>query len=157
MHEFFNEPDVWQEPGLYAQRNGMKAWCGYVQVPEGHALFGADYSSRWCCDRNEVKIANQGPIAILLEALHEDDGAASLDCILQCHGGITYAGRSYWTDPRAGWWLGFDCSHSGDLTPYDEFRGRSYSGGTYRTLAYVQEQCRELATQIAAFNLLRAE
>ena len=137
MKEFFNEPDVWQEPGLYAQRNWAKAWCGYVQVPEGHALFGADYSSLW-----------QWPY---------DDGTASLDYILQCHGGITYAGPSYWTTPRAGWWLGFDCSHSGDLTPHDEFRGWSYSGGTYRTLSYVKQQCRELAAQIATFNLLRAE
>ena len=137
MKEFFSEPDIWQEPGLYAQRNAMKAWCGYVQVPEGHALFGADYSSRWQSSY--------------------DNSTVSLDCILQCHGGITYAGPSYWTDPRTGWWLGFDCSHTGDLTPYDEFHGWSYSGGTYRTLSYMQQQCRELTAQIAAFNLLRAE
>lgn len=157
MQEFFNEPDIWQEPGLYARRNTMKAWCGYVQVPEGHVLFGKDYSSRRQCNRDEIKIAGQGPIAIFAEALHEDDGAVSLDVILQCHGGITYAGPRYWTAPRTGWWLGFDCSHAGDLTPHDEFRGWSYSSGTYRTLAYVQEQCRGLASQIAAFNLLRAE
>ena len=156
MQSFFNEPDIWQEPGLYAQRNHLKAWCGYAQVPEGHVLFSADHSSRWRCDRSELTINNHGPIAILIEALHENDGAASLDVILQCHGGITYAGPSYWTNPRTGWWLGFDCSHSGDLTPYDEFHKWSSSGGTYRTLSYVQEQCRELAAQIASFNLIGA-
>lgn len=51
------------------------------------------------------------------------------------------------------WWLGFDCAHSGDLCPsYDNdlrFRGESRYDSIYRDRAYVEDQCRSLAQQLA--------
>jgi hypothetical protein len=69
------------------------------------------------------------------------------------------------------WWFGFDCAHAGDYTgmayrrflnsvldhpdePYDH--QRALAGGdhawlieTYRTLAYVQAECKRAAEQLA--------
>lgn len=60
------------------------------------------------------------------------------------HGGLSYG--DYWKGDRSGpWFLGFDCSHAGDLMP-----AFPRLGGTYRTVQFVQEECRLLAQQLAA-------
>lgn len=157
MDKFWNEPDYFNGTahGLatHAERNSRKAWCGYVEVPAVHVLFGKDYDSRWLVDRSALELGKLGPIAVLCEAMRFDDGAASLDVILDVHGGITFARPAYWTEPR-GWWLGFDCSHSGDASPYDQYRSTFLRDkGTYRDLDYVKAEIESLARQIANFNL----
>ncbi len=70
---------------------------------------------------------------------HSLYGVGYDDIDASCHGGLTYAGAS----GLDGWWVGFDCAHSGDLSPaYPDVRG------IYRNLAYVQNECRELAIRI---------
>lgn len=47
LEEFFYEPDTYSDNingfEVYAQRNRMKAWCGYVIIPEWHPIYGKDY------------------------------------------------------------------------------------------------------------------
>lgn len=108
-------------------RNRFGALCGYVGVPVGHSAYGKDY------DSVEVKV----------------------------HGGLTYADKcreQICHTPAAGepddvWWLGFDCAHYCDLSPGihavlpPRLRDREE---IYRTVAFVQNECRELARQLAA-------
>jgi hypothetical protein len=70
------------------------------------------------------------------------------------HGGLTFAhpDEPYNKDqPEDGWWIGFDCAHSGDA-PDPELPGseRLHSmWGTVRTQDYVESQCRFLCQQAA--------
>lgn len=50
-------------------------------------------------------------------------------------------------DPDRVWWLGFDCSHYGDLSP--EMERRYADGGTYRNIEYVKRECASLARQLS--------
>jgi len=70
---------------------------------------------------------------------------------LHVHGGLTFSDHVDWDSTL--WWLGFDCCHGFDLTPYhwpmpegmvDPLR----QYGTYRTLAYVEAECARLAEQL---------
>lgn len=119
------------------EKCGRGFWCGYVAVPAGHALFGKGY--------------NETPIAI------------------DVHGGLTYSNECSGT-PDAGichvsddgdhaWWFGFDCAHCFDRSPGDEVlsmqRGYPFMRGpneVYRTLAYVRDECRKLAAQLAELS-----
>jgi hypothetical protein len=132
--EWDTEPDKvqWtdQATGLacLAVRNRGN-WCGYVAVPPGHGCFEKEY--------NDVEV--------------------------EVHGGLTFSGlcqNHICHEPEPGqpdhvWWLGFDCAHWGDYSPdrpQDLFMDRlDVLGGLaqYRNLAYVQEECRSLAEQLA--------
>lgn len=69
----------------------------------------------------------------------------SLD--VEVHGGLTFAGTMRGSES---WWLGFDCSHAGDLSPSTLALGfPPYPGETYRDLAYVQGQVEQLARWMA--------
>lgn len=77
---------------------------------------------------------------------------------LACHGGITFSAkrnRKRW--PKNYWYLGFDCAHSGDMLPemcalqqsipsLRHFTG--ILGEVYRDMAYVTEECLNLARQL---------
>jgi hypothetical protein len=143
--EWDGEPDKvqWQDEatGLpcLAVRSRLKGnWCGYVGVAEGHRDFGRDFG----------------------------------DLDYEVHGGLTFAdtcqpgadeSQGICHVPAEGepdhvYWLGFDCGHAWDAAPQDykderdrpEWFYRVNSEQTYRTLAYVQNQCRRLAAQLAA-------
>ena len=150
-----DEPDKvqWKDEatGLpcLAKRHGRAGhWCGYVGVPEGHPAFGKDY--------DDVRVAT-------------DDGWPD------AHGGLTYAAHCQEGDeaeaichipdpgePDHVWWLGFDCAHSGDLSPgyaaldrkrYEETGDSLWlsrgSYESYRDLRYVRGVVRRLAGQLA--------
>jgi len=62
-------------------------------------------------------------------------------------------------EPEPVWWLGFDCAHSGDFLPGLESTLRSMPrleayesvlGETYKNVAYVTDECRQLARQLRA-------
>lgn len=55
------------------------------------------------------------------------------------HGGVTYAGP---VGARDLWFIGFDCVHSGDNAPNQNFQF-----GTYRDIAYVTAETVNLAMQ----------
>ena len=145
-----DEPDKvqWKDEatGLpcLAKRHGRAGhWCGYVGVPEGHPAFGKDY--------DDVRVAT-------------DDGWPD------AHGGLTYAAHCQEGDeaeaichipdpgePDHVWWLGFDCAHSGDLSPGLESRFKSSLPSVYRDMLYVTVQCERLAEQIVEYAKLVQE
>lgn len=163
--EYLSIQAFWQEPDYFegemsgfkviARRNHAKAWCGYVGVPDTHALYGKHYDHRIpVSNRGQVSVSpHMSPIAMMLEAMAEDDGHIILSIFVDCHGGLTYA-NSGWPADDGLWYFGFDCSHAGDLSPQDvflSFSGYSFTRDysyTYRTLDYVKEQLAVLATKL---------
>lgn len=125
------EPDrvAWRDPATGYQCLILRhpAWlslCGYVRVPRGHALHGRYYDSH------------------RLRRVH-------------VHGGLTFSGCMRSRRMKRGHWFGFDCAHYMDILPAMELRFSSLmgsiasSGGSYRTVDYVREQCTVLARQLA--------
>lgn len=124
--EWDNEPDKKQfidkDTGLpcLIVRNNGGALCGYVGVDKSHPAFELDY--------DEVNV--------------------------DVHGGLTYADKCsshICHEVEEGeddniWWLGFDCSHSGDRSPSYTFSS-SY-GERYRNVEYVTEEIKGLARQL---------
>ena len=67
-----------------------------------------------------------------------------VDFEVSAHGGLTYASEA--EAPFSGYWIGFDCAHSGDLFP------RFSSSGTYRTVLYVRDECERLIDQLIDYK-----
>lgn len=146
--DWAGEPDKvqWTDPDtglvcLAVRNEWLGTWCGYVGVPPGHPLHGEDEE----------------------EAQH-----------LDVHGGLTFSGscdeelpieRAICHIPEPGqpddvWWLGFDCAHAWDMSPW-KVKNRAEEDGsifvfrgyeTYRTLDYVRGQCASLARQLGALT-----
>lgn len=140
------EPDKvqWQdeETGLpcIAVRHGTSGhWCGYVGVSEGHQHFRQSYEAP------DVGVHGGLTYADFCEPLGDEHGKGI------CH--LPEPG-----EPDRVWWFGFDCAHSGDYGPRDEMYARDrpelcfkrIGYDTYKTLAYVKQQCKSLARQLAA-------
>lgn len=114
-------------------------WCGYVGVAEGHPAFGKD--------DEDVGVSVHGGITFSAFC-HEGPGDNHV-----CH--VPGPG-----EPDRVWWLGFDCAHAGDRTPATHKSihdinlkypmPKDYED--YRDLAYVQNECRSLAKQLAAMR-----
>lgn len=124
------EPDrrQWrdEETGLpcLIVRNPMGAWCGYVGVDRDHPWFRVDYDD--------------------VEPYPDVHGGLTFSDF--CHGRICHTVEPG-EDQRV-WWLGFDCSHSGDLTPgIAGAVGRPFPGETYKDVDYVVAQTLKLARQ----------
>ena len=136
--EWDNEPDKVQYVSVATGypclivRNYSGALCGYVGVPEGHVWHGVGY----------------------------DDVPAD------CHGGLTFSGKCQENghichkvepgEPDNVWWLGFDCSHGGDLVPaicklYEDLGKGPHVGmgreDTYKNIAYVRREIAGIARQ----------
>ncbi len=133
------EPDKVQWPDVVtglpclAVRSHMGNWCGYVGVKEPHPLFNKPYQDTYDHDLN-------------------------------VHGGLTFSDScDLGSDESEGichvpgpgdtdrvWWFGFDCAHAWDVAPgmVEAFKNVSSRDATYRTLAYVQSQCADLALQL---------
>jgi len=47
------------------------------------------------------------------------------------------------------WWFGFDCAHCMDVTPMTTGLGVQMPDSEYRDIAYVEQECRNLAQQLA--------
>jgi hypothetical protein len=115
-------------------RNGGGALCGYVGVPPGHPWHGRDYSY---------------------------DGGNNPVNDIRVHGGVTYASKCqedghicHFAQPGEAddvWWIGFDCSHSGDYRPRDSMLNRKYGwcshGETYKNVGYVRVEIELLVNQ----------
>lgn len=136
---WMDEPDrvEWRSKGTpvlpcLIVRGPSGALCGYVGVPEGHPYHGKEG----------------------IEAYRLD---------LDCHGGVTYGapcadGGHICHVPQPGeadtvWWIGFDCAHSGDLSPaYEKLhreRGLSVAGyESYKPIGYVRREVEALAAQL---------
>lgn len=93
---------------------------GYVRLTESDELFGTD--------------------------LVDDD------INLRVHGGITYTSfgnpMNYSSNSKY-FYIGFDTAHGGDVSPYMvDFLKELPSYGTYKDLAYVRKNCKNLINQI---------
>ena len=154
--EWQNEVDKmqWDDPltnlPCLAVRNSLGAWCGYVGVSEDHPWHGV------------------GKDVCILGCGQEDYCSHKPRLLLRAHGGVNYAAACDGNEeygvchvpepgqPEAVWWFGFDCARGRDYCPgMDSFVGRPLVRGvlrdelgTYRNLAYVQDQCAGLASQL---------
>lgn len=162
-------------------RNGSGALCGYVGVPEGHPYFGLEYDSipgdlhvhggvtftnscyeptreRWDAWKLRVALKSQEAIdypdgemaKLLTERLNEltnyEAWKEQIIASAVCH--LPIEGR-----PDHVWWIGFDCAHSGDLSPaFEQFHSSAYKAyhhdnDIYRTRSYVESEIASLALQ----------
>lgn len=95
---------------------------------------------------------------------------------IECHGGITYTGKSlpWFVEDKDKWWIGFDCGHWRD--GHDWELGREYwkdcpdvfeeisrleklyrnidGDSTPRSLEYVVNECKHIVDQITAKEIL---
>lgn len=149
----------------FGKRGGMKAWCGYVGVPETHPLYEKGYGDTVKVDpklfQESINIDDIGPITLMTASSRTDLEACttSLDLIFRVHGGLTFAGR--WPNPfrQDLWFFGFDCSHAGDRNPYyaiknliDPENDIWDRNEPYRTEEYTRGQCERLAKQLAEYK-----
>lgn len=75
------------------------------------------------------------------------------DYEIPSHGGLTFSGE---LNGRDGYWIGFDCAHSGDLIPRlsdDDLELFIMYGDVYRDLNYVMETLRKMIDFIESRNL----
>lgn len=130
------DPDHYLAQGTHAGHewvvvhNGNGYRCGYVKVEPGHPWHGIGY--------DDIRLP---------------DGEWP-----DVHGGLTFSEPDEPCDKGgedAGWWLGFDCAHSGDLKDPslpNERPARVYPSwdeldSRIRTTEYVEAECRKLAEQ----------
>jgi hypothetical protein len=138
----------------YGERKDHR--CGYVGVPKGHPLHGLDYDQhipdleRYAAT---ARLGQKSPILALTAGVNAPAGQtirASLDTIVDVHGGITYAGGGKGKYPVESdlWWFGYDCAHSGDGKIEPDECGFEFEGDIVRDLDYCIRQCESLAHQI---------
>lgn len=128
----------------------MKPWHQFKQEnPDG--FYAKNYS-------NHTFIVYQHPISghlngyVLLNP--EDHIEDILD--IECHGGITFEGDLAEIIPvQPGNWIGFDCNHLGDMTPFlnEHFAARGYEFGVdyneiWRDPDFVEENCKQIIDQL---------
>lgn len=119
--------------GLIVRSISSGGLCGYVGVPPGHPVHGKDYS--------DVDADVHGGLTF---------GSGCSPGGLVCH----VAERG---EPEHVFWFGFDCAHSGDLSPAQEAFFRSRLPGlargeefcVYRDVRYVRREVERLAEQLA--------
>lgn len=99
--------------------------CGYVGVPPGHRFHGKEY--------DDVPADVHGGLTFA-DACQEGEEFGI------CH--VPEAGR-----PDHVWWLGFDCAHCHDVTPFSGPRGW-FQDESYKTLDFVRSECTALAAQL---------
>lgn len=119
-HERWTDPTTGYECAI-VRHTTLLHLCGYVGVPVDHPWYRKGY--------DDVRMAdNDWP---------------------EVHGGLTYASDH---EPTAKgdnlWWLGFDCAHCGDLSPYMlKYGDRAGRDETYKNWSYVKTEVERLARQ----------
>ena len=140
--EWDGEPDKvqWQDsatglPCLAVRNPLLGHWCGYVGVSGHHPMHGLEY--------RDVDIYAHGGVTYSDACQPTEDESTGI-----CHAPDD-------GEPDHVWWFGFDCAHCFDWSPQQakNERGRGYpftkvGSESYKTLAYVQQQCAELASQL---------
>jgi hypothetical protein len=130
VHEWENEPDrrEWESHGLKCLilRGPMGALCGYVGVTPDNPAYQVNY---W----------------------NDNTAVGNMVRNIDVHGGLTYSDLGDGDYRPAGlWWFGFDCSHSGDISPgMLEHRLTMLGYEQYRNFSYVTQHTEALAKQLA--------
>ena len=131
-------------PGPWDQELDYYAWITTAKAP---GLMVRNHLGSWC-----------GYICVF--AGHPDYGKPIEEIDASVHGGVTYAGpRPPRRNPKAAdeWWIGFDCSHYGDLSPSnliysaptDAVARLAIAGiQTYKDEKYVRAEAELLAYQL---------
>ena len=130
--------------------------CGYVGVPKGHPFYGKDYDSpipEFRSAAQSEKVGKKGVMIVFTAscgALADGEIRPSLDVLIDCHGGLTYAGvgKGYPSETVMDhWWFGFDCAHLGDglMGPMGRHSG---VGDPVRTLEFCVAECESIAQRI---------
>lgn len=132
-------------------RGPSGALCGYIGVLPPHPWHGKDYGGcalpepcddYWCDHSVSSRVSVHGGLTFASACQHGEDESRGV-----CH--VPLNGRS-----DSVWWLGFDCAHYGDVTPQTDAaypRSRDY-GAAYRTVSYVVDEVRSLASQAMAVS-----
>jgi hypothetical protein len=109
----------------HIHRNFNGALCGYVKVPK----------------------------KVFKKLLKRYDGHYCLPGV-QVHGGVSFIGKIRYGEhgrvAKSGYYIGFDCDHYPDYTPYGISAGYN-SAKNYRTWGYVENETRQLADQLLKF------
>jgi hypothetical protein len=105
--------------------------------------------------------SEQMGLGLMISMLKGEGDVPTMTTALSAHGGITYTDRCqaggkicHVAQPGESedvWWIGFDCAHSGDVTPaYDGVLFR-FPGdrAVYRTVEYVKREVAKLAEELA--------
>lgn len=150
-----NESAWTTEAGLPAmlRRGPSGAWCGYVRVESSHRLHAKTYSDEIPSPIGLLSqpVGARGILPIFCKAGTNQSETTTLDILFDVHGSVTFAGASdglRGVKGDGGWWIGFDCNHSGDAAPDATWS----SEGVYRTFDYAHAQCESLAKQIVRYD-----
>jgi len=147
---------------VYATDMGHR--CGYIKIPRNHYLYEKSYGEQLNIKFKKLKNEQMGkrnPITIFCSAGVKPEDNISMDLLFDVHGGITFSGKGKrLAIDKLGWWVGFDCAHSGDGKDfsimddkYKEIEEKYNLGnyGTIRTKEYVEQECKNLIDQIIKY------
>lgn len=146
--------------------------CGYVGISKTHSLYGKDYDDYLEIKKEDIEGKEVSGVFPLLGALLDEDERVRIDAFFNCHGGITYAGggaESKYPVKSDLWWFGFDCAHCDDGKELDlaieyfpelsqrilmtkQIEDMYPTGGIIRNKEYVENELKDLATQLASFT-----
>ena len=123
--------------------------CGYVEIPQGHYLYGKSYIdpiyelAKFNEQVLEGGVGKLGSIPMFLFATRKDnEEPMSADILFDVHGGITYSGKLTNNESPSqcfDWAIGFDTAHFND----DE---------TTQTHEYCESECKRLIDQLVIFD-----
>lgn len=111
----------------YIDINGRRAiiWrmnaghlCGYLEIASDSPLYEKDYHKPLPClaglINGDTERGKRGAIPWmmqLMEGLPAADAPLRPEMVFDVHGSLTFSGKLH---NHSGWWIGFDCNHSGD-------------------------------------------
>jgi hypothetical protein len=146
---------------VYATPMGHR--CGYVRIPSKHFLYKKPYGIRLKKfsvkkDMNDLPVGKRNPIDIFCAGISDNP---TISLLFDVHGGITWSdwGKNN-SFEKPGWWIGFDCIHSGDAIDPDILDEERASRMEYfneneyraiRTKECVQKECKNLIDQIIKY------
>lgn len=130
---WMSEPDfcLWESYGLLClaiRDMSLGMWRGFVQLTEGHLVYGKDF-----------------------KYLLDEDLITHIDV----HGGLSTIGKlpnKYKEYNQDSWWIGFECTQGEDYLPlitYDE----THNEQTYKTLHFVRRETNYLAKELSKIKL----
>lgn len=130
--------------------------CGYIAVPPAHPWFGKSYDDIDVDVHGGLTFEHASVFAHPAEMARLEEKANAADAMFGDH----YRRLATAEKEKAGeeddyphalgteaWWYGFDCAHSGDLSPG---MGHSFGHEVYRDRDYVFVEIERLASQAAA-------
>jgi hypothetical protein len=120
--------------------------CGYVKIPENHPFYNLEYSDKLISECNR-KISIKGISYFICNDYYDYESPSSL---LEIHGGITFSQFSRDDFLPDGFWYGFDCGHSGDISNKEDIE--KFKEYVYRDIEYVKNECKSLARQLKSME-----